>query len=99
MSCISVEREQLHQKRSEKKGLVINSCMIQHKLLFKSNCNDVDAKEQFIHCNIYWAFSFGNSEGTSESSILKDRNSSQNDSEWHCDSGETVDKIIYIEIS
>lgn len=99
MSCISVERKQLHQKRSEKKGLVINSCMIQHKLLFKSNCIDVDAKEQLSDCNIYWAFSFGNSEGTSENSILKDRNSGQNDCEWHCDSGETVDKIIYIEIS
>ena len=73
--------------------------MIQHKLLFKSNCIDVDAKEQLSDCNIYWAFSFDNSEGTSENSILKDRNSGQNDCEWHCDSGETVDKIIYIEIS
>ena len=42
LHCLICE---LNQKRVEKKGLVINGCMIQHMLIFKPHCNDVAAKE------------------------------------------------------
>ena len=95
MSYTSIEPKQLDQKRSERKGLVINGCMVQHMLLFKPNCNGVVAKEYLCDCIMCLALSFDNCENkedTNENSTLEDINSGNNDSEWHCDSEETVDK-------
>lgn len=93
-SCTSFELQQLDQERSEKKGLLINSCTVKNMLHFQPNCNDAVAIECFCHCDIFLALSFdncGNKEGTNEHSILEDIKSGEKDSKRDSDS-ETVNR-------
>ena len=73
----------------EKKGPVIKGCMIQHMLIFKPHCNDVVAKEYLCDCKMCLSLSFDKS----DNSILEEIRSVNNDSEWFCDSEETVNKL------
>ena len=83
----------------EKKGLVINGCMIQHMLIFKPHCNDVVAKEYLCDCKMCLSLSFDKCENTKNlnNSILEEISSVNNDSEWFCDSDETVNKSHILE--
>ena len=100
MSYTSIESKELDQKRMEKKGLVINGCMIQHMLIFKPHCNDVIAKEYLCDCKMCLSLSFDKCENTkylNDNSTLEEISSVNNDSEWFCDSDETVNKSYILE--
>ena len=91
---------ELDQKRMEKKGLVINGCMIQHMLIFKPHCNDAVAKEYLCNCKMCLSLSFDkceNAKNLNANSILEEISSVNNDSEWFCDSDETVNKSYILE--
>ena len=95
MSYTSIESKELDRKRRKKKGLVINGCMIQHMLIFKPHCNDVVAKEYLCDCKMCLSLSFDKCENTkniNDNSILEEISAVNNDSEWFCDSDETVNK-------
>ena len=100
MSYTSIESKELDQKRMEKKGLVINGCMIQHMLIFKPHCNDIAAKEYLCDCKMCLSLSFDKCENTknlNDNSILEEIISVNNDREWFCDSDETVNKSYMLE--
>ena len=100
MSYTSIESNQPDQKRKEKKGLVINGCMIQHKLILKPQCNDVVAKENLCDCKMCLLLSFDKCENTknlNDNSILEEISSVNNDSEWFCDSDEIVNKSYILD--
>ena len=42
ITCTSVKPKQLDQQRSEKKGLLINSCIVQHMFYLQPNCDNND---------------------------------------------------------
>ena len=95
MSYTSIESKAPDQKRMEKKGLVINGCMIQHMLIFKPHCNDVVAKQYLCDCKMCLSLSFDKCENTknlNDNSILEEISSVNNDNEWFCDSDETINK-------
>ena len=64
MSYTSIESKELDQKRMEKKGLVINGCMIQHMLIFNPLCKDIVAKEHLCGCKMCLSLSFDKCENT-----------------------------------
>ena len=94
------ESKELDQKRMEKKGLVINGCMIQYMLIFKPRCNDSVAKEYVCDCKMCLSLSFDKCENTkdlNDNSILEEISSVTNDSEWFCDSDKTINKSYILE--
>ena len=100
MSYTSIESKELDQKRMEKKGLVTKGCLIQHMLIFKPHCNDVVAKEYLCDCKMCLSLSFDKCENTknlNDNSILKEISSVNNDSEWFCNSDQTVNKSYILE--
>ena len=64
-------------------------------LIFQPHCNDVVAKEYLCDCKMRLSLSFDKCENTknlNDISILEEISSVNNDSEWFCDSDETVNK-------
>ena len=63
-------------------------------------CNDVVAKEYLCDCKMCLSLSFDKCENTknlNDNSILEEISSVNNDSEWFCDSDETVNKSYILE--
>ena len=63
-------------------------------------CNDAVAKEYLCDCKMCLSLSFDKCENTknlNDNSILEEISSVNNDSEWFCDSDETVNKSYILE--
>ena len=69
-------------------------------LIFQPHSNDVVAKEYLCDCKMRLSLSFDKCENTknlNDNSILEEISSVNNDSEWFCDSDETVNKSYILE--